>query len=157
MMGRTFEDEFMDIQAGLISLCLELTGEDVDKVYAYASIEQKSMMFNAFFEKGGRVLTINQVGVDNATAMNFLRIGTMDLQKLKNVCEENGKDVPTEIKMYYEVQTHRFNSDCKYDEICSAKTGVSSGEVFASWCNEVKNSLAPEEPKSKKKWFGLFG
>lgn len=25
MMGRTFEDEFMDIQAGLISLCLELT------------------------------------------------------------------------------------------------------------------------------------
>ena len=141
MMGRTFEDEFMDIQAGLISLCLELTGEDVDKVYAYASIEQKSMMFNAFFEKSGKVLTINQLGVDNTNAMNFLKIGTVDLQKMKSVCEENGKDVPTEIKMYYDVRTHKFNSDCKYEEICSAKTGVSSGEVFTSWYNEIKNSL----------------
>lgn len=156
-MGRTFEDEFMDIQAGLISLCLELTGEGVDKLYAYVSIEQKSMMFNAFFEKSGKVLTINQLGVDNTTAMNFLKIGTMDLQKMKSVCEENGKDVPTEIKMYYDVRTHKFNSDCKYEEICSAKTGVSSGEAFTSWYNEIKNSLPQEEPQPKKKWFGLFG
>ena len=33
-MKTGFEDTFMDIQAGLIALCMEVTGGQVEKVYA---------------------------------------------------------------------------------------------------------------------------
>ena len=32
-MEKVFEDEFMDLQTALISLCLEVTEEKVNKVY----------------------------------------------------------------------------------------------------------------------------
>ena len=38
-MGRGFEDEFMDIQSSLVSLCLEAletVDASVDKIYIYA-------------------------------------------------------------------------------------------------------------------------
>lgn len=45
-MNKVFEDALMDVQAGLISLCLEVIGDrDIDKVYAYCSIEKKTGKF----------------------------------------------------------------------------------------------------------------
>lgn len=48
-MKKIYEDEFMELQADFISLCLEVAEQKVNKVYAYCSIEKKSKMFNAFF------------------------------------------------------------------------------------------------------------
>ena len=137
-MKTNFEDKFMEIQADLISLCLEVTENSVDKIFAYASIEKKSTMFNAFFEKEGKVLTINQLNIDRKTVMEFMKIGTTDLTKIKEICEQNETQTPTEIKMYYDVKSGNYNADYKYDEICSEGTGVSSGEVFIKWYNEIK-------------------
>lgn len=139
-MKENFEDKFMEIQTGLISLCLEVTGSKIDKIFAYASIEKKSTMFNAFFERDGKVLTINQLNFDRGTVMEFLKIGTTDLEKIKKICEQNEIQTPTEIKMYYDVKTGKYNADYKYDEVCSDKTGMSSGEVFMKWYNEIKEN-----------------
>lgn len=140
-MIENFEDKFMEVQTELISLCLEVTESKIDKVFAYASIEKKSTMFNAFFEKEGKVLTINQLNIDKRTAMDFLKIGTTDLNRIKNLCEQNKTRTPTEIKMYYDVKSSKFKADYKYDEICSSKTGLSSGEVFMKWYNEIKKTI----------------
>lgn len=40
-MSQVFEDEFMDLQTALISLCLEVTEEKVNKVYVYCSNEKR--------------------------------------------------------------------------------------------------------------------
>ena len=48
-MSKVFEDEFMDVQASIISLCLEVTKKKVQKVYAYCYNEKKIKMFNVFF------------------------------------------------------------------------------------------------------------
>lgn len=141
-MATCFEDEFMDIQTDLISLCLELTESKVDKIYAYASIEQKSTMFNAFFEKNGNVITTNQLNVSMDVIMEFLKIGTMDLQKIKKVCEVYNTPVPTQLKMYYDVNSGKYNADYKYEAICSSKLNVSPGEVFMQWLEEIKNNVA---------------
>ena len=53
-MAKIFEDEFMDIQSQIISLCLELVESKASKVYAYGSIEENSISFNAFFEIDGK-------------------------------------------------------------------------------------------------------
>lgn len=140
-MKENFEDEFMKIQADLISLCLEVTGSKVDKIFAYASIEKKSTMFNAFFTRGGKVFTLNQLDIDKRMVMDFLKVGTTDLLKIKKLCRENEIKTPTEIKMYYDVETGKYRADYNYEEICSANTGISSGEVFIKWYNEIKDMI----------------
>lgn len=139
-MKENFEDKFMEIQTDLISLCLEVTESKVDKIFVYASIEKKSTMFNAFFKKEGKVLTINQLNIDKKNVMDFLRLGTTDLGRIEELCKQNEINTPTEMKMYYDVKSGKYNADYKYDEVCSNKTGVSSGEVFMKWYDEIKET-----------------
>ena len=47
-MDRVFEDEFMEAQSRIVALCVEFAGNRADKVYAYGSIEESSISFNAF-------------------------------------------------------------------------------------------------------------
>lgn len=140
-MSKKFEDEFMDLQSELISLCLEVTDKRVDKIYAYASIEEKSQMFNAFFEVAGEIKMLNQLGINNNLMMQFLKLGTGDLGKIKELCKEYDMLVPTELKMYYDVKTGKYNADYQYTEVCSSKTGISAGEVFMNWINQKKQEL----------------
>jgi hypothetical protein len=142
-MSHQFEDEFMDLQSELISLCLEATDKKVDKIYAYVSIEEKSKMFNAFFDVNGEVKTLNQLGLSNSIINQLLKLGTGDLEKIKSVCKLFNNPVPTEIKMYYDVNTGKYNADYKYNEVCSARTGVSAGEIFMNWITDIKSTNKP--------------
>ena len=47
-MDREFEDEFMDAQSQIISLCVEFAGNRADKVYAYGSIEKAVFLLMHF-------------------------------------------------------------------------------------------------------------
>ena len=50
--NKVFEDEFMEVQSDLISLCMEVLGNNkVDEILAYCSIEEKSRSFHAFLEE----------------------------------------------------------------------------------------------------------
>lgn len=140
-MSNQFEDEFMDLQADLINLCLEATEKKVNKVYAYVSIEEKSKMFNAFFDVNGEVKTLNQLGLSNSLINQLLKLGTGDLEKIKSVCKSFNKPIPTEIKMYYDVNTGKYSADYKYNEVCSARTGVSAGEIFINWINDTNSKI----------------
>ena len=87
-MSKVFEDALMEVQSGLISLCLEVVeNRNIDKVYAYCSIEKKSMGFNAFFEVNGKIQTLDQLGIADGLIIQFLRLGTGDLNKVSYVCK----------------------------------------------------------------------
>lgn len=137
-MGKVFEDEFMDLQSGLISLCLEVAEKKINKVYAYCSNEKKSKMFNAFFEVDGQIKTLNQLGVSNKLAFQFLKMGTEDLEKIDAICTKYDMPIPTEMKLYYDVELGKYDAKYKYEEVCSAKTGKSAGEVFSEWISEIR-------------------
>ena len=134
---RVFEDEFSEVQTGLISLCMELTRTKVDKVFAYCSIEDNSQAFNAFFEKDGKILKNNQVGANIETVNEFLRLGTSDLDQLREVCARYGKPVPRQIKMIYDTKTHGFDAKISYNSLLNE--GKSAGQVFMEWRSEVEN------------------
>ena len=142
-MQEGFEEKFMEIQSGLISLCLELTQGKVDKIYAYASVERKSLMFNAFFEKHGEIITLfqleNILNIPDKVSWDFLKIGTNDLDKIRKLCEQYEAQTPREMKMYYDVKTGKYNADYRYEEVCSPETDLSAGMVFDAWLDEVKN------------------
>lgn len=134
-----FEDDFMDLQSSLISLCLEVAGQKVDKVYVYCSIEKKSKMFNAFFVINNKLKMLNQLGINKALIMQFLKLGANYLEKVKNICINYDMPIPTEMKMYYDAKTGKYDAQYKYEEICSEKTGKNAGEVFLDWVSECSS------------------
>ena len=140
-MGKIFEDEFMDIQSGIISLCLEALNDiKADKIFAYASMEKYSTSFNAFFEINGEIKTTNKTRMPVAIQRALLREGISDLEKIRKVCEKYKQPCPTEMKMYYEVGTKKYQADYKYEPVCCAETGVDISEVFLAWVDEVKKN-----------------
>ena len=138
---KSFEDAFMEEQSELIALCLEAVGNKADKVFAYASIEKKSQAFNAFFQVGNEIKTLSLMGIDNDIEIELLEIGTNDLDKIRRVCEKYNMPIPTQMKMIYDIRTGKYDADYRYDEICSAETGIGSYTEFVTWMNEIKASL----------------
>lgn len=138
-MSKVFEDVFMDLQSEFVSLSLELIGDRADIIYIYISIEEKSKMLNAFCKSSNEIKTLNLMGLEKSIVMQFLKIGTEDIDKIKSLCNEYGMKIPTEMKMTYHVHTGKYSVDLKYESICSSKTGMSAGEVFTTWLQETKN------------------
>lgn len=138
-MNKVFEDDFLDVQSRIIALCVEFADNKADKVYAYGSIEENSISFNAFFNIGGQIKTTNNVVTDTDTIWDFLDLGESDLEKIKEICIHYGKPVPTELKMIYDCKTSQIDTKYQYNSICSAKTEIDSSEIFLKWLDEVRN------------------
>ena len=143
-MDRVFEDEFMEAQSRIIALCVEFAGNRADKVYAYGSIEESSISFNAFFNIDGQIKTTNNIAADPDAIWDFLDLGEADLVKIRQICIHYEKPVPTELKMIYDcksgkidTESGKIDTEYKYESICSAKTGIDSSEIFMKWLDEV--------------------
>lgn len=137
-MSKVFEDEFMDIQSQIIFLCLGLVEDKASKIYAYGSIEENSISFNAFFDIDGQIKTTNNI-VSNIDAIwEFLDLGESDLKKIREICKNHKQISPTELKMIYDCASGEFDSQYKYEQIC---TGKDSSDVFMDWFAEVQQGL----------------
>ena len=138
---KVFEDAFMDVQEGLIALCMELAGDvPVDDVYVYGSIEENAYSFNAFYVRQGQVLATHKVNEDLPIIKQFLQIGTHDLVRLEEVCREYDRPVPTELKLHY-VVGGGLDAHYEYDPVCGSGSGRSPADVFRSWRESVEKEL----------------
>lgn len=137
-MSKQFEDALMEIQSGLISLCLEATGKEIEKVYAYASIEKGMKTFNAFYQRGNAIVSLRQLGAGASLIRSFLTESVKDLEKLELLCREMNRPCPCEIKIIYNVHTGAFDSDMKYESVCGPDADTTPGQVFMEWMKSAK-------------------
>lgn len=42
------------------------------------------------------------------------------------------------MKLYYDVESGKYDAEYQYEEVCSAKTAKNAGEVFIEWSSEIK-------------------
>jgi len=142
-MKRQFEDEFMDLQAGWVSLCLELYGEHPgDIIYIYISNEKSAIMFNSFIRRGGQIKLPNELGFDWSLTREFLALGTGDIKKLRAVCKEYDRPAPYEMKLRYDVSKGSLDADYKYTPQCPTESDLMPEDIFENWIEEEKKALA---------------
>lgn len=138
-MSKIFEDEFMEIQADIVSVCLEATEGNADKIFGYCSMEECVFYFNACFEVNGKIKRVDQLDVDDNTQWMILRTGTDKLMDLRDICEKHKMRRPTEIKMVYDVRTGKFNANYKYEPVCE-DDDVFQSDIYLAWVEELKQS-----------------
>ena len=145
---KIFEDYFTEIQADMVSICLEYVENKADKIYLYASFESNVMTPNYFYDIGGTILNkhklndanngfVYDVSPDRQKAC--LNILMEEIKKMVNLCKEYNRPMPTEIKMIYDVNIKEFHADYKYESVYSTHKTKTAYDVVNEWMEEVKN------------------
>lgn len=142
-MEKIFEDEFMEIQTGMVSLCLEALADvnkKVDKIYIYAYCDEHETFFNVFCKSDSQVLFFNDLGVSDDIINQVFDLGMDDTEKIEEVCKKYNRKSPTQYKLVYDVNTKAFDSNYEYENLGDTELGCAG--VFEDWAKEIQNSLS---------------
>lgn len=135
-MNKTYEDELMELQSDMISLCMELTRRKAEYIFVYCSNEKGSKFFHAFFAIDGKLTQLHELRVPDSIQWKFLDLGMEDLCKLDSIGARHNVRVPTEMKMGYQVASGKYRATYKYEPVCTGE--VVSEKVFDRWMEQVK-------------------
>ncbi|PGM48139.1 DUF600 domain-containing protein [Bacillus cereus] len=148
---KEFEDKFSELQADMISICMEYVEDRADKVYVYASCEESIISSSFFYLINNKYVKNHKVNealedgderydVSPKRGFMVLRIINEDIKKVKVLCKEYEKDMPTEMKLIYDVKSGKFKAEYKYDLVYTIDDIKTADHIADEWFEEVKNN-----------------
>lgn len=148
-MNRVFEDQLMDIQSDMISFSLEYIENKAETVFIYVVLEDGLVSFDVFYKIGGFISEKSDVNkylsekINDSDDIQFslLEYGIEDAEKIEVLFEENSKEVPTEIRLVYDVKNNSLKSNYRYDAMYEKNEDLSVSDVFEAWIQEEKSKL----------------
>ena len=148
-MNKVFEDQLMDIQSDMISLSLEYVENKAETVYIYVVLEDGLVSFDVFYKIGGFISEKSDVNeylsekINDSDDIQFslLEYGIEVAQKIEVLFEENSKEVPTEIRLVFDVKNNSLKSNYRYDAMYEKNEDLSVSDVFEAWIQEEKSKV----------------
>ena len=148
-MNKVFEAQLMDIQSDMISLSLEYVENKAEIVYIYVVLEDGLVSFDVFYKIGGFISEKSDVNeylsekINDSDNIQFslLEYGIEDAEKIEVLFKENSKEVPTEIRLVYDVKNNSLKSNYRYDAMYEKNEDLSVSDVFEAWIQEEKSKL----------------
>ena len=139
----------MDIQSDMISLSLEYIENKAETVFIYVVLEDGLVSFDVFYKIGGFISEKSDVNkylsekINDSDDIQFslLEYGIEDAEKIEVLFEENSKEVPTEIRLVYDVKNNSLKSNYIYDAMYEKNEDLSVSDVFEAWIQEEKSKL----------------
>jgi len=148
-MAKIFEDYFSELQADMVSICLEYVEKRADTIYIYASLEGNSIDADFFFRINGTLAQRHELDIFSTNEFTYntsderqfavLNILNEDMNKIDELCKLYNRETPTEIKMIYDVNNNHLASNCKYDLIHSNDTDKTGMDIAEDWFDELRN------------------
>ncbi|QNF29990.1 DUF600 domain-containing protein [Metabacillus elymi] len=150
---RVFEDYFSELQTDMVAICLEYVENKADEIFIYCSYEPEMYVFDFFYRINGKIVHKHQLNdatkeldsqqnqvydVSRERLKAALRIGNQNLKLIHKKCEEFNKEMPTEMKLYYNVKQNNLKGKYKYDLVYTNDNELLPDDIFDSWFEEVK-------------------
>lgn len=150
-MGKVFEDYYTEIQTDMISICLEYVESRAEKIYIYCSCEGDVISGNFFYMINKKVVQKNRLNdalisgqkeydVSIKRQSGVLDIIFDDIKALMKLCQDYGKDMPTQIKLIYDVSENKMHAEYEYDEVYSNDPNKTAYDVLEEWYEFEKNN-----------------
>ncbi|MCM3618462.1 DUF600 domain-containing protein [Sutcliffiella horikoshii] len=155
-MNKVFEDYFSRLQADMVAICLEYVENEAEDIYIYCSYEPEMYVFDVFFKINNQVVykhNLNDASFSGKSVGNkalvydtseqrqeaVLDIGIENLEKIHEKCKEYGREMPTEIKLHYNVKQNSLKGKYRYDLVYSNDDELLPDDIFDLWFEEVKS------------------
>lgn len=140
-MNKIFEDEFTEVQSEMIKTCLEYVENRAEYVYIYASCEPPCIASNFFYKINGKVLDKHKLGegYDVSSERQSACLGMLRgyVKELRKICREYERDMPTEIKIIYDISRNKVNAAYRYDCVYTKTRNKTSQDVFEEWFEKI--------------------
>ena len=148
---KEYEDRFSELQADMISICMEYVQDRADKVYVYASREEGVISSSFFYLINNEYVKRHKVNdalkngderfdVSPERQFMVLDIINEDVEKIEELCKEYERDMPTEMKLIYDVKSGNFKAEYKYDLIYTHDDIKTARHIADEWFEEIKNN-----------------
>lgn len=146
-----FEDKFSELQADMISICMEYVEDRADKVYLYASCEEGVVSSSYFYLINNKYVECHKVNdalskgeeeydVSQDRQFAVLDIINEDVEKIKELCKEYEKDMPTELKLIYNVKSGKLQAEYEYDLVYTNDDVKTADDIAEEWFEEIKTN-----------------
>ncbi len=146
---KEYEDKFSELQADMISICMEYVEDRADKVYVYASREEGVTASDFFYLINDKYVERHKVNdawekekydVSTKRQLMVLNIINDDVEQIEELCREHERDMPSEMKLIYDAKSGRFKAEYKYDLVHTNDDIKTASDMADEWFEEVKNN-----------------
>lgn len=146
MSEKVFEDHFLELQTDMVAIASEYVDKKADSIYIYCSYEHNMYNFNVFYKIEGTVVRKHKLNgivpdyhfdVSENRQDALLDIGTKDLNDIYDLCIKYKREMPTEIKLIYDVKKNSLDAEYSYELKYSNTQDLTSYHIFNQWFDEV--------------------
>ncbi|AGT43826.1 hypothetical protein [Treponema pedis] len=148
-MKKIFEDYFSELQADMVSVCMENVEDRADTVYIYCSCEDNVIASAYFYKINGMVVKRHKLNdaiaqgeaeydVSGERQRMVLDVINSDIEKLMKICKEHNRDMPTEMKLIYDVKNKSLKAEYRYDLVYTNDPVKTASIVSDDWFEEIK-------------------
>ncbi len=145
-----FEEKFSDVQADMISICMEYVEDRADKVYVIASCEEGVVSGSFFFRIHDMYVQCHKVNdalkdgenrydVSSGRMFKVLDGLCEDISRTKKLCKEYNQDMPTQMKLIYEVGSGKLQADYQYELVYTHDDTKTANHIADEWFEEIRS------------------
>jgi len=152
ILSQVFEEKFSELQADMVDVCLEYVENRAKQIFIYCSFEENVIFSDFFYYINGNVVRKHKLNdaIDDQElkydasierqkeVMNIINNNIEDMIK---VCDDYNKEMPSEIKLIYNVDNNSLKAEYKYDPVYSNITDKTAGDVSLEWFEKMKSAL----------------
>lgn len=154
-LDKVFEAYFSELQADMVSICLEYVFERANKIYIYCSHEEGFISNDFFYDINGKIVErhkLNDALINEESNVNFsydtsvdrqkavVRIINENIKEMIKLCKEYERDMPTEMKLIYDVKSGSFKAEYQYDLVYTNDDIKTADHIAEEWFEEIKNN-----------------
>ncbi|MBO0589751.1 DUF600 domain-containing protein [Sporosarcina sp. E16_8] len=147
-MSKVFEDYFSEIQTDMVSICLEYVEERAEKIYIYCSFEEGIVSSDYFYNINGKIVERhklndmlssgeNNYDVSVQRQSGVVKILNMDIKSVIKLCKEYNREMPTEMKLIYNIEENSLKAEYKYELVYSDDPVKTADDVAMAWFEEI--------------------
>lgn len=148
-MSKVFEDYFSELQADMVSICLEYVDNRAEKIYIYGSFEEGVVSSDYFYNINGKVLerhklndalinTEKKYDTSVERQKGVIKILNTDIKSMLKLCKEYQREMPTEIKLVYDVSKNNLRVEYEYDLVYSNDPVKTADDIAMEWFEKIQ-------------------
>ncbi len=150
-MSKVFEDLFSELQADMVSICLENVERRANVIYIYCSYEDNVVASCYFYNINGMVVSRSELNdairpdemqydVSVGRQKAVTKIINEDIKQIEKVCSEYNRPMPTEMKLIYDVKKNSLKTEYKYENVYSESETKTAYDIADEWFEEIKET-----------------
>ncbi|MDA1476425.1 immunity protein YezG family protein [Bacillus changyiensis] len=139
----------------MVSICMEYVEDRADKVYVYGSCEEGIIASSFFYDINSKIVErhkLNDAILNGENDTNFsydvsverqkavMKIINENIREMIKLCKKYDRDMPTEMKLIYDVKNGDFKANYKYELVYTNHDTKTARKVANEWFEEIKNN-----------------